>query len=194
MKLIGSQTSPYVRRIRLYSEGKEIEFVNISILTSEGRETLRQHSPIMKVPVLVDQDLTLYDSRQIHRYLSSTFNDAPLTWPQENLLTLVDAVNDSLVTLFMSYRSGINTDDPDLLIAKLQKERIQQTMELLDKEASTGAFDEWDYPSICLYSLLDWAEFRGLLNLNPYPALSAFYQSHLGQAHIKDTDPRLAEA
>ena len=194
MQLVGSQTSPYVRRIRLYTEGKPVEFVNVSIMTPEGRDALREYTPIMKVPVLVAQDLTLFDSRQIHRYLATNFNDAPLSWEQENLLTLIDAVNDSLVTLFISFRSGINIDEPDLLIAKLQKERIGQTMHALDDEAERGAFDEWHYPSIALYCLLDWAVFRGLLDLEPYAALRRFYETHRTHEHLKESDPRLADA
>jgi glutathione S-transferase len=194
MQLVGSQTSPFVRRIRLYAEGKPLEFVPVNIFTPEGRSNLRQFTPVMKVPVLVDGDLTLLDSRQIHRYLADTFNDSALSWDQENLLTLIDAVNDSLVTLFIGSRSGIDTSNPDLLMVKLQNERIQLSMDQLNKEALKGAFDEWHYPSICLFCLLDWASFRGLLVVDTYPALMHFYKTHQSHEHLKESDPRLAEA
>ena len=38
MKLIGSGMSPYARRIRLFLEGQDYEFINLNIYSPEGRE------------------------------------------------------------------------------------------------------------------------------------------------------------
>ena len=99
MKLIGSGMSPYVRRIRLFLEGQDYEFINLNIYSPEGREALASYTPAMKVPVLIDAEQKVYDSRAIHRYLTQKQTAKPLSWDQENLLTLIDAANDSFVIL-----------------------------------------------------------------------------------------------
>ncbi|MDO6784160.1 glutathione S-transferase N-terminal domain-containing protein [Neptunomonas phycophila] len=190
MQLIGSTTSPYVRRIRLFMDNYPHEFIALNIYSPEGRDALRKFTPVMKVPVLTDDDKTLLDSRVIHKYLANKLNHAQMSWDQENLLTMIDAVNDSCITLFMLTRSGISTEE-ELLIADLQKERIANTINLLEAAAANGSFDEWHYPSICLYCLLDWVSFRELLSLEETPALAAFLQSHKHETLIKNTDPRL---
>ncbi len=44
MKLIGSTTSPYVRRIRLLLNDEPYEFINLDIY-GEGRDELRRTNP-----------------------------------------------------------------------------------------------------------------------------------------------------
>ncbi len=191
MLLIGAAPSPYVRRIRIFLHGQPFSFMDLNIYSPEGREELRKYTPAMKIPVLVDDETTIFDSRVIQRYAAEKLKLASLSWQQENLLTLIDAVNDSYVTLALSKRSGIDIDG-DLLYMNLQKERIELTMGLLEEAASKGDFSEWDYPAICLFSLLDWLLFRELATLDNYPHLVAFRQANLEREAIKETDPRVA--
>lgn len=72
MKLIGSLTSPYVRKIRIVLAEKKIdcEFV-VDSPWVEGNQISR-HNPLGKVPVLLlDDDSTIYDSRVIAEYLDA---------------------------------------------------------------------------------------------------------------------------
>lgn len=72
MKLIGSLTSPYVRKIRIVLAEKKIdcEFVVDSPWVEGNRIT--EFNPLGKVPVLVlDDGVTLYDSRVIAEYLDA---------------------------------------------------------------------------------------------------------------------------
>jgi len=50
MQLIGSTTSPYVRRIRLLLDDQPYEFINLNIY-GEGRDELRRTNPTLKIPV-----------------------------------------------------------------------------------------------------------------------------------------------
>ncbi len=70
MKLIGSTTSPYVRRIRILLDEEPYEFVNLNIY-GEGRDELRRNNPTLKIPVLEDGGQEIYDSRIIARYISA---------------------------------------------------------------------------------------------------------------------------
>ncbi|WP_375176940.1 glutathione S-transferase family protein [Marinobacter mobilis] len=188
MKLVGSTTSPYARRIRLLLADTPHEFVNLDIYGSD-RDELRRTTPALKIPMLVDNNLTLYDSRVIARYLGQKMGLPALSWDQENLLTLVDAANDSFVSLLLSKRSGIDTDQ-DLLFYNLQRERVTRSLTALADAVDRGAFDNWDYPAICLFCLVDWIDFRELLTGADAPRLRAFRDHCLAQPGVAATDPR----
>ncbi|WP_296052737.1 glutathione S-transferase family protein [uncultured Alteromonas sp.] len=190
MKLYGSTTSPYVRRIRLFFADKDIEFINMDIFAGPGRELLRAKNPALKVPMLEDGELIIYDSRVVFRYLSEKFTLTPLSWPEENRLTLIDAANDTFVQLMMLKRSDI-ANQPDKLFFKLNNERIETLLTTLNAEVAAGHFSQWDYPAICLFCLIDWVTFRALTRFESYPALLAFWQQQQTQVDIAKTDPRV---
>ncbi len=189
MKLYGSTTSPYVRRIRILLSQTDHEFINLNIFEGEGRETLARKSPTMKVPCLEDEDQVVFDSRVIQRYLSTKFQYAPLSWDEENQLTLIDAVNDSFVSLFMLKRSHIQADQ-DALFIRMQKDRITASLKALNEQVAQGEFAHWHYPAICLYTVIDWIEFRELHKLEGLDALKSFREQHVDRIEVTATDPR----
>lgn len=189
MKLYGSVTSPYVRRIRIMLANTPHEFLNLQIFSGADRELLASCNPTLKVPALEDDGQMIFDSRVIFRYLSEKFGHAPLDWEQENQLTLIDSANDSFVQLYLLFRSDIDTSE-DKLHFRLQRERIEATLYTLNKQVVQGGFAHWTYPEISLYSLIDWVEFRELHNLKKYDALKAFREQHVDRIEITATDPR----
>lgn len=190
MKLYGSTTSPFVRRIRLWLGSTDYEFVNLDIFAGPGREVLKEKNPTLKVPMLEDGEQMVFDSRVIFRYLQHKLNQPAITWDQENQLTLIDSANDSLVQLMILKRSGIARDD-ELLYFKLQYERMGTLLSELESQVSSGAFNYWNYPAICLYSLVDWASFRELVDFTEYPAIVGFWQQHQSTDFVAQTDPRV---
>lgn len=185
MKLYGSTTSPYVRRLRLLLADTEHEFV-LQQITGEDREKLRKLNPTMKVPMLVDGDLCLFDSRVIYRYIAEQQGLASLSWHQENLMTLVDAANDSLVQRFILGRSGV-APDSDLMYIGMQNERIGLCLQELEKAVAAGDFGDWEYLEICLFCLLAWIEFRNLWDLQDFPNLLEFYRRHADKPEVLAT-------
>jgi len=141
------------------------------------------------VPALVDDEQCIYDSRVIFRYLSQKYQQVPLSWSQENLLTLIDAANDSLVSLLLLNRSEIDTSENKLFF-NLQHERVKQVMPVLSQAAADGDFEQWHYPAICLYCLLDWVEFRQLYDYSQHKPLVSFYQQAMTNTGVSETDPR----
>ena len=120
MKLYGSQTSPYVRRIRLLLANQSYQFVNMHIFAEEDRQTLLALNPTLKIPMLEQEGKIIFDSGVIYRFLAAQFQLAALSWYQENQLTVINAVSDSLVSLFLCQRSGLDTNE-DRLFFNLQK-------------------------------------------------------------------------
>ncbi len=191
MKLYGSQTSPYVRRIRLLLAQTPYQFINLNIFAGADRETLAALNPTLRIPMLEDAQEIIFDSGVIFRYLAAKLQIKALNWYQENQLTVINAVSDSLVMLLQCTRSGFDTND-DKLFFNLQRERIATSLYVLEQQAANGEFAEWNYVSMALYSLVDWTLFRELMELDEYPALLQFVQQNTVQAGISDSDPRLA--
>jgi glutathione S-transferase len=190
MKLYGSQTSPYVRRIRLLLATTAHEFINLNIFAAEGRQTLAAINPALRIPMLDDAGQVIFDSGVIYRYLAPKLGIAALSWYQENQLTVINAVSDSLVMLLQCSRSGFDTND-DKLFFNLQRERVATSLYVLEQQADNGEFAQWDYVAMALYSLVDWTLFRELMEFDDYPALLAFLAQNKSQPMIKDSDPRL---
>ncbi len=191
MKLLGSLTSPYVRRIRLLLADAPYDFVNLNIY-GEDRDELRRNNPALKIPMIQDGEQAVYDSRVIARYLSDKYSHTPLNWDDENRLTLIDAANDSFVAILLSRRSGIDTDE-DVLFYNLQNERIRTSMQALATMIDEQRFAEWHYPAICLYCLVDWIDFRDVFDFTGMEALLAFRDQHRNQPMVAETDPRAAD-
>ena len=189
MQLIGSITSPFVRRLRLLLTNVDYDFLTLDIFSEAGSAVLTENNPAKKIPVLKDGDKTIFDSRIIFNYLREKLNLAPVTWQQENLLTMIDAANDSLVTLFICRNSKLPVED-DILFFNLQKSRIDAVLTALDKEVADGSFTDWQYPAICLFCLLDWVEFRQVTPWQQHPNLVAFHQQSAQREDAQATDPR----
>ena len=193
LKLYGSTTSPYVRRMRIWLANTEHEFVNLQIFAETDRQALIEKNPTMKIPMLEDvsDDTTqvVFDSRVIYRYLTDKFADPTLNWDQENQLTLIDSANDSLVQMFILANSDIKPDEEKLFF-KLQKERVNAVLVQLNDMAAKGEFNSWNYPAVCLYCLIDWIEFRQLHNMQGLTHLLAFHDDNAQRIEVTATDPR----
>ncbi|RBW49100.1 glutathione S-transferase family protein [Marinobacter sp. F3R11] len=189
MKLIGSTTSPYVRRIRILLDEEPYDFVNLDIYGAD-RDEIRRSNPALKIPVLESDGQEIYDSRIISRYISAKQGRDPLTWDQQNQLTLIDGANDSAVTLLLAKRSGLDVDTPGVLFFDLQRERIMTTLRTLAAQVEDGQFEQWNYPAMCLYCLVDWLDFRELVDFTGVESLLAFRDSRKTNPWVAETDPR----
>ena len=191
MQLFGSLTSPYVRRIRAFAVENTIdfEFINLNIFAEKDRATLIKLNPTRKIPMLVDSEDVVFDSNVISRYLCQKFNTPPLTWQQENQLTMINSVNDSLVELLICQRSGFDTDQ-DKLFFNLQRDRVQGVLSVLEKATEQEEFTDYNYVAIALFCLIDWILFRELTDLSLFPSLRQFHQTHAKRKSNLDTAPK----
>ncbi len=193
LKLYGSTTSPYVRRLRIWLANTDHEFINLQIFSEQDRRLLAAKNPTMKIPMLEDvtNDVTrvIFDSRIIYRYLTDKFDDPLLSWEQENQLTLIDSANDSLVQMFILSNSDIQPDE-DKLYFKLQKERVNAVLVHLNEMVAKQQFASWNYPAVCLYCLVDWIELRNLHNMQGLTDLLAFHDDNVQRIEVTATDPR----
>jgi len=192
MQLLGSISSPYVRRVRIWAQQNncEFEFINLDIFSSDDRSLMMSHNPAAKIPILIDDSLNLSDSNNILRYLLEKTQQNPLTWPQEHFLTSINACNDSLVELLICQRSGFDTQ-ADKLFFNLQNERIAQTLDYLNDHLNDDEFKSCECLNISLYCLLDWICFRELTDFSAQSQLVKFYEAFSQRQAAKNTNPRL---
>lgn len=78
MKIIGSYVSPYVRKVLACLNLKELAYEIDPITPFYGDDRFERISPLRRIPVLVDDDLTLCDSSVICAYLDEAYPQRPL--------------------------------------------------------------------------------------------------------------------
>ncbi|WP_105187968.1 glutathione S-transferase family protein [Pseudoalteromonas sp. T1lg48] len=188
MQLYGSNTSPFARRLRIWCEQHNlaVSYQHLDIFSPDGRKFLLAHSPVAKIPFLVDGEQVIYDSNVIYDYLTAHFKLPGMSWDERNQLTMINAANDSAIELLLSQRSGFDTNE-EYLFFDLQKQRIAQCLNALEHQVEAM---EHAYVRASLFCLLDWLQFRELHDLTPYPALTAFLQAQQALPAAQATDPR----
>lgn len=189
LQLFGSTSSPYVRRLRIFMQDIPHDFVLVDIFNSRDRSDIEAQNPTLKIPMLKDGAQTVLDSGNIFRYLQSKQGAQALTWDQQNILTSIDAANESLVQMFILTRSDIDTS-ADKLYFRIQRERLESIFTHLEKQANLGVFTRWNYVSISLYCLLDWILFRQLYDISAYGQLKQLHLKWDQLAICHQTNPR----
>jgi glutathione S-transferase len=78
MKIIGSYVSPYVRKVVACLALKGLDYEIDPITPFFGDEEFSRLSPLRRIPVLIDGDLSLCDSSVICAYLDEAYPGYPL--------------------------------------------------------------------------------------------------------------------
>ncbi len=191
MILYGSQTSPFVRRLRLLLPQEQYDFRQIDIFATSSREKLKQLSPLLKLPILQIGETAVWDSRVIFNELVRQGYHAPLSLGEENLLTAISDCSDSLIQILLAQRSKI-IFSPGSPLYTSHFERVANTMEFLDSQVRDGQFSKWNFLAMSLYAMVDWIDFRSLVSLAEYSALLEFRNRNKNEARIGITDPRMS--
>lgn len=110
MKLIGSNTSPYVRKARLVLMEKNIPHTYVVDPPSEPNSQVTRFNPLGRIPALIlDDNSCVFDSTVIAEYVD-TLNDTPILIPRHDALArmrvrrgeaLADGIMDSAVVVRM---------------------------------------------------------------------------------------------
>jgi glutathione S-transferase len=78
MKIIGSYVSPYVRKVLACLALKGLDYEIDPITPFYGDDEFERLSPLRRIPVLIDGDLTLCDSSVICAWLDEAYPQRPL--------------------------------------------------------------------------------------------------------------------
>ena len=108
MKLLGTNTSPYVRKVRLILLEKNIPHTYLIDPPREPGSQVARVNPLGRIPALIlDDETCVFDSAVITDYVD-TLNDTPVLLPRSNALArmrvkrweaLADGMMDSAVAV-----------------------------------------------------------------------------------------------
>ncbi len=140
MKLIGSLTSPYVRKARIVLAEKKIEYEFVLDNPWNADTGVPGLNPLGKVPVLVlDDDSTLFDSRVIVEYLDGVSPNnrlLPATGRERIRIkrweALADGVLDAAVAAFLETRRP--EQEQSIAAIERQREKIDRSLEMMSEE------------------------------------------------------------
>jgi glutathione S-transferase len=171
MKLYGTTTSPFVRRVRVVAAevGEPVELINTA--PPDGQTKLREVTPIWKVPVAVVEapvagGLTLFDSRVIIEWLTTTHGFGELApsrgrWHEQNLVNAIDSALDAVIQVFYLRRDGIAIEGTPY--EKHNLARADSIFAWLGKQLAAdgrGFGEGLGLAEISLIAALDWFDFR----------------------------------
>ncbi|WP_034918088.1 MULTISPECIES: glutathione S-transferase [Erwinia] len=168
MKLIGSYTSPFVRKISviMLEKGITFEFINASPWTDDS--PVPQHNPLGKIPALVTPDGTWYESHIIANFLEQ-MDIAPALIPRDKLAALkvlqlqalADGIGDAAVILVRESMRPAEKQLEEQLIR--QREKILRGLDVLEAAAAKGEVlnsDTLNVADIATACLIGFLNFR----------------------------------
>jgi glutathione S-transferase len=158
-------------------ENTPYDFKELSIFEGQDAITLNKINPLNQIPVLVDGEQNIWDSRVIFNHLNSKHHFQKMGLDEENLLTAIDGAMNSGVSLLLMKRSGINTNEPFMYVQR-QKERIESVLDYLKPFIQDRGLKTWDFHSMSLYCFLDWATFRELISIEHRPDCQNFLKHY----------------
>ncbi len=184
MKLLGSDTSPYTRKVRLVLLEKGLTHDYVVSPPREPGSPVPQHNPLGRVPtLLLDDGTAVYDSPVICEYLD-TLNATPVLIPRADPLArlrvrrweaLADGVMDAAVlTRLESLRPAERQDPPTLA---LHDAAITRALALAERQLGSRRWCEGDG-----LTLADLALVSALLYLDLRQPERGWRDAHRGLA------------
>jgi len=201
MKLIGSLTSPYVRKIRIVLAEKKIDFdLVLDSPWVEGNQVVAVN-PLGKVPVLVlDDESPLYDSRVIAEYLDTVAPNNRLipASGRERISVkrweaLADGILDAAVAAFLESRRPDGERSPSWI--ERQREKIMRALRVMSDDLGEQPWCHGNNLSLADISAgcaLGYVSFRlgDIRWTEQYPDLAHLYEKLMQRPAFAETVPQ----
>ena len=177
MRLCHSQSSPFVRKVKLAAHvlgfASELELVETN--TMDANDPIRSINPLGKIPALKDGDNILYDSRVIVEYLDAKAGGGKLIpaggaarFETLKRAALMDGIMDAAILVVYEGRMRPESKYVESFVT-YQREKIQRGLEVI--AASSPKYRNAAMPDvgeISLVCVLDYLDFRQQLNWRDY--------------------------
>ena len=188
LTLIGSFTSPYVRKMRLLLwNDKTLKFHPLNYFEEAGNIELREISPFNQLPILMDGNQPIYETRVMFNYIIKKNNLKSLTIEEENILSAIDVCLNTGINLFSLRKGGVNIDDSSNYFLVRQKERIPSLLKFLIPWAQKQENCDWNFLTMSMLCLIYWFDFREVYNMKQHPELMAFLERFKDCPGVKET-------
>lgn len=151
-KIIGSYLSPYVRKVLVCLDIKGVPYAIDPIVPFYGNDEFARLSPVRRIPVLMDDSVTLADSTVICEYLDERYPE-PSLFPQGAQLRararwLEEFADTRMGEVFIWHlfnqlviRRFVWGETPDeQVLKKAREEEIPQVLDYLEHELPPAGF------------------------------------------------------
>jgi glutathione S-transferase len=203
MKLIGTPSSPYTRKVRVVLAEKRIDYDFVNDAPSAATTQVPKYNPLGKVPVLIiDDETAVFDSRVIVEYLDQASPVAKLipedTRPRAQVRrweALADGCVDAVAAIVAERRRPADLQSAEWMAR--QQAKVERALKVMSDElggrnwCSGEFFNLSDIAVGCCLGFvglrlpdLDWR--RG------YPNLARHSDKLARRASFKDTAPPAA--
>jgi glutathione S-transferase len=204
MKLIGSLTSPYVRKVRVVMADKKLDFSFEQENVWAPETTIQQLNPLGKVPCLVMEDgSTLYDSRVIAEYLDTISPVCKLLPPNGRdraevkvWEALADGVIDAAVLAFVERRDRAPEQQSAKWIER-QMGKVQAGLREMSARLGESSYCmgiHYTLADVAVGCALGWLSLRfpGIDWRGDYPNLARLADKLAERPSFRDTAPPVA--
>lgn len=200
MQLIGSLTSPFVRKVRIVAAEKFVEYELVVDVPWDESTRVPEYNPLGKVPVWVQEDgKTLFDSRVIVEYLEHVSpvghllpKDARPRIAVKRWEALADGVCDAAALIFLERKRPADKQDPDWInrqMAKVEAGVKMMSDDLGNQNWCTGEF--FCLADVAVGCALGYLEFRfpEIDWRRAHPNLSELFDRMMQRPAFKETVP-----
>ena len=200
MQLIGSLTSPFVRKVRIVAAEKFIDYELVVDVPWDENTRVPAYNPLGKVPVWVLEDgKTLFDSRVIVEYLEHVSpvghllpKDARPRIAVKRWEALADGVCDAAALIFLERKRPKDKQDPDWIerqMAKVHAGLKMMSDDIGNQTWCTGEF--FCLADIAIGCALGYLEFRfpEIDWRRTHPNLSELFDRMMQRPAFKETAP-----
>jgi glutathione S-transferase len=168
MKLVGSRTSPYVRKVRVILAERRIACDFVEESAWNATTTVPRYNPLNKVPALVlDDGDSIYDSVVIAEYLDAVSGntlipgDAVQRAKVRRGEALGDGIADAGITAFLERKRDASRQDAAWIARQMDK--VDAGIEAIARELGGRPFlggEHMNLADIACGCALFWVEFR----------------------------------
>ncbi|HET7500169.1 MAG TPA: glutathione S-transferase family protein [Kofleriaceae bacterium] len=200
LQLIGTPLSHFTRKIRilLAELGIEHELVRPPGVLA-GQPEIYGGNPLMRVPTLIDGDVTLIESDHIALYLVNQHDPADRLGVRSddvhdlNRRAVVSGIMANEVVLILARRGGL-TDLESVAYFRKLAAAIDHALAWLDHDVELDAarFDYGDIATICMWQHIMYYQLRP--DLDRYTRIAARVAQFADRASIASTTPEVSLA
>jgi glutathione S-transferase len=183
LRLFGTITSPYVRRVRVVAHELGLPVTLEPTATEAGQRELIARTPLWKVPIaeLAGEGAApqlVFDSRVIVDELLRRHGHGPFAplaaadVEARNVITVADGALDALIHNFYLQREGLGPEAAPFL--QRQADRAASALAWLDARAEGGWLTpamQFGLPELAVATGLAWMRFRATYPIERHPRL-----------------------
>lgn len=196
IRLYGTITSPYVRRVRIVAAELGLECELLETASEQGQARLRERSPIWKVPAAEIDGELVFDSHVITELLLSKAPGGALAALRlddaaaRNVVSVADGALDSMINAFYLAKEGITSDKAPYL--QKQHARAESALRWLDAQAKgpwMTSKKQLGLPEIAVGTALAWLRFRDVYPIVRHARLMEVLEALEQRPSFANTQP-----